>query len=211
MTGCDWSRSRPASLVRCAFQDGVLVPVVRACFGVRTAGGESNLEGALLIVANHASHLDTPAILAALPPHIRHRTAVAAAADYFYRSRLVGSAASLGIGTFAFARHGRDGTTCATRLLADGWNVLLFPQGSRGSDPTWQAFRAGVGHLVADTGVGVLPLAVSGTRTLWPRGQRFPRLGPIDIRFGQVWRPAPDLSPCDIVSQLEAQVKELLK
>jgi 1-acyl-sn-glycerol-3-phosphate acyltransferase len=210
MTACNWTRSRLASVARAVIQDGVLVPALRACWTLR-ADAPRDLQGPLLIVANHASHLDTPAILAALPPRIRHRTAVAAAADYFYRSPVMGAAASLGIGTFAFARHGRDGCAQAAELLASGWNVLIFPQGSRGADATWQPFRAGVGHVLASTGVGALPLAVRGTRALWPRGHRFPHRGPIDIRFGQVWRPAPDLGPADIVLELETQVKELLK
>ena len=40
-----------------------------------------------IFVANHSSHLDTPTILRAMPRKWRQRTAVAAAADYFYKSR----------------------------------------------------------------------------------------------------------------------------
>ena len=47
------------------------------------------MKGPVILVANHVSHLDTPVILAALPRRLRKRTVVAAAADYFYRNRLV--------------------------------------------------------------------------------------------------------------------------
>lgn len=210
-----WSRSPAASLVRCAFVEGVLVPTVRTYFRpFRVVPHPSNttvVHGPLLIVANHASHLDAPAVLAALPPHIRHHAAVAAAQDYFYRSQVLGAAASLGLGTFAFPRHGRDGSTQAAALLADGWNVLLFPQGSRGTDDTWQPFRVGVGHLVAESGASVLPVAIRGTRALWPRGQRLPRRGPLEIRLGHLWQPQPHMQPSAIAADLEHQVKELLK
>jgi 1-acyl-sn-glycerol-3-phosphate acyltransferase len=209
----DWARTGPLTLVRCAFQDGVLVPAVRAfCtpFRAERSVTRQPQDGPLLIVANHASHLDTPAILAALPPGIRHRTAVAAAADYFYKHRLVGAAASLGIGTFAFPRHGREGTLHAAALLADGWNVLIFPQGSRGADETWQPFRHGVGHLLAHTGAAVLPVGVRGSRALWPRGQRLPRRGRIDVQLGQVWRPEPRMTPAAIAAELERRVLEIL-
>jgi 1-acyl-sn-glycerol-3-phosphate acyltransferase len=201
------------SLVRCAFQDGVLAPAVRAyCRPFRAVHSveDQNVAGPLLIVANHASHLDTPAVLAALPAQLRHRTAVAAAADYFYRSRLVGATASLGIGTFAFPRHGREGMARAAALLSDGWNVLIFPQGSRGADATWQPFRTGVGHLLARTGVAVLPLGISGSRALWPRGQYLPRRGSVEIRFGAVWRPEPHLRPAAITAELERRVAALI-
>jgi 1-acyl-sn-glycerol-3-phosphate acyltransferase len=209
----DWARSRPLSLVRCAFQDGVLVPAMRAyCTPFRAVQSDAapRLDGPLLIVANHASHLDTPAILAALPPRIRHRTAVAAAADYFYKHHLVGAAASLSIGTFAFPRHGRQGIEHAAALLADGWNVLVFPQGSRGADDAWLPFRHGVGHLLAVTGVAVLPVAIRGSRALWPRGQRLPRRGRIDVQLGQVWQPAPQMRPPAIAAELERRVQEIL-
>ena len=212
-TAHDWARTGPPTLVRCVFQDGVLVPAVRAfCTPFRTvrSGTQQGLDEPVLIVANHASHLDTPAILAALPPGIRHRTAVAAAADYFYKHRLVGAAASLGIGTFAFPRHGREGTEHAAALLAEGWNVLIFPQGSRGGDEAWQPFRHGVGHLLARTGVAALPVAVRGSRDVWPRGQRLPRRGRIEVRLGQLWRPEPRTSPVAIATELERRVLELL-
>lgn len=153
-------------LVRSAFQDCVLVPAVRVfCAPLRTsrAAELDLLSGPMVIVANHASHLDIPALLAALPPRLRHRTAVAAAADYFYRSPLLGAACTVGIGTFPFSRQGRDGTHRAAELLADGWNVALFPQGSRGA-ADHLPFRLGVGHLLLQSRVAALPIGISGTR-----------------------------------------------
>ena len=47
----------------------------------------NDLKAPVVFVANHSSHMDTPAILRALPRGWRRRTAVAAAADYFYVKR----------------------------------------------------------------------------------------------------------------------------
>ena len=44
----------------------------------------SRIDGPVIFAANHASHLDTPLILLSLPDEWRRRTAVAAAADYFF-------------------------------------------------------------------------------------------------------------------------------
>ncbi len=59
-----------------------------------------------IFVANHASHLDTPLILLSLPDEWRRRTAVAAAADYFFDTwwRAVGSA--MVFNTFPIERRG---------------------------------------------------------------------------------------------------------
>jgi len=208
----DWTRSPAASAIRCAFQDGLLVPAVRVyCKPFRAvwASPELHSRGPVLIVANHGSHLDAPAVLAALPASVRHRTAVAAAADYFYRSPLVGAAASMGLGTFAFARHGRDGCERAAELLAAGWNVLIFPQGSRGDGDGWQPFRAGAGHLLVKAGVAALPVGIRGSRALWPKGRHLPRRGRLEVRVGEVWRPEPGQSVEAIVAELEQRVREL--
>ena len=60
----------------------------------------------MVFVANHASHMDTPALLRALPGKRRRRTAVAAAVDYFYTKRRNAVAASLVFGTVPVDRAG---------------------------------------------------------------------------------------------------------
>jgi 1-acyl-sn-glycerol-3-phosphate acyltransferase len=210
--GCGWSRRGPCRLARRALQDGLLVPAVRA-FGApfRAHGGGAllGLEEPVVIVANHASHLDAPAILAALPASVRRRTAVAAAADYFYRDRVLGFAVTLGIGAFPFPRHGTDGLDEAARLLAGGDNVLLFPEGTRSADGGQHVFRDGVGHLLLATGAPVAPAAIRGSHALWPRGRRLPRRGPLEVRFGGAWRPGPGLSARAISSELARRVAAL--
>ena len=52
----------------------------------RAARSSTTLTPPVIFVANHSSHLDTPTILRAMPRKWRNRTAVAAAADYFYKT-----------------------------------------------------------------------------------------------------------------------------
>src|SRR6185312_10577373 len=82
-----WARSAPARLVRENFMRFVLNPMMDYYAARRATGREtlSSLKEPVILVANHASHMDTPVILSALPRKLRKRTAVAAAADYFYR------------------------------------------------------------------------------------------------------------------------------
>ena len=84
-------------------------------------------------MANHASHIDTPVILAALPRRFRKRTAVAAAADYFYRNRMVAALVSLIFNTVPLDRDGggvgKQATEHLDKLLDQGWNLLLYPGG----------------------------------------------------------------------------------
>ena len=48
-------------------------------------GAIRNVRGPAIIIVNHTSHFDTPVALSVLPEPLRAKTAVAAAADRFYR------------------------------------------------------------------------------------------------------------------------------
>src|SRR2546425_4794565 len=87
-----WARGLPARAARSMIVTGLFGPLVRA-FGPLSVSGLENLAGLeppFILTANHSSHMDTPALLLALPPRLRRRTLVVAAADYFYKNRLVG-------------------------------------------------------------------------------------------------------------------------
>ena len=103
-----WARSWLAGVVRENFLRFVLNPTMDY-YTARRATGKEKLEGVkgpVILVANHASHMDTPVILSALPRRLRKRTVVAAAADYFYKNRFVASAVSLIFNTVPIERHG---------------------------------------------------------------------------------------------------------
>ncbi len=193
--------------------DGLVAPFARAVAQPRLAVWDvdpGSLRGPLVIVANHASHLDTPLILATLPPWLRHRTAPAAAEDYFYRRPLQGAAVTALVGAFPFPRSGAEGLDRAATLLSAGWSVLLFPEGTRSDDGRLHRFRDGVGRLLAHAGVPALPIALSGTFDCWPRTRATPRRGPVAVHVGAPWTPPADAHPCAIASALEQQVDGLL-
>ena len=116
----------------------------------------------MIFVANHASHLDTPLILLSLPDEWRRRTAVAAAADYFFDTwwRAVGSA--LLFNTFPIDRRGGAMSTTPGEVLADGWSLVIFPEGTRSKDGWMGKFRMGAAFLAREHGVPVVPVAHRG-------------------------------------------------
>ena len=133
----------------------------------------------VLLVASHASHADTAAILAALPADIRRRTHPAAAEDHFFRSRARARWTTRLTGAFAFPRHGDAGLRRAAALLAAGHNVVLFPQGSRAGGE----FKCGAARLALD-GATVIPVGLAGTPAVLPKGSWLPRRHPVAVVFG---------------------------
>ena len=194
----DWSRKRPAMAAREVAQKAGLQPLFRSQVRTRVEGLDilERTDGPVIFVANHASHLDTPLILLSLPDEWRRRTAVAAAADYFFDTwwRAVGS--SLFFNTFPIDRRG--GTMAATpgEVLADGWSLVIFPEGTRSTDGWMGKFRMGAAFLAKEYDVPVVPVAHRGTFAAMPRGQGWPSPGrrQVTIRFGEPLVAGPDES-----------------
>jgi 1-acyl-sn-glycerol-3-phosphate acyltransferase len=190
-----WARWAPARWARERFMQFVLNPLLDHYAARRATGIEKlqHLKGPVILVANHASHMDTPIILSALPRKLRKRTAVAAAADYFYRNRVTAWLASLVFNTVPVDRNGGGGTKHLDKLLDDGWNLLLYPEGSRKHGNGPNRVRRGAAVLASHHNLSIVPIRVTGTAeamppgTLWPkrlRGRLFSRRHRVEVSFG---------------------------
>ena len=202
-----WARSAPARFVRERFMQFVLNPVMDY-YAARNATGRETLQalkGPVILVANHASHMDTPVILSALPRKLRKRTAVAAAADYFYRNKLTASIVSLIFNTVPIERRKGGTVTKSTThldaLLQDGWNLLLYPEGTRSRGGSPGRVRRGAAVLAAAHNITIIPIRVTGTADamppgrIWPkrlRGKLFSRRHRITVSFGEPIQPGGD-------------------
>jgi 1-acyl-sn-glycerol-3-phosphate acyltransferase len=72
----------------------------------------------------------------------------------------------------------------SARILRDGQILCLFPEGERSADGRVRPFRKGAGILVRELAVPVLPAYITGAFEAWPRGQSWPRVHPLHVRFG---------------------------
>ena len=59
-------------------------------------------------------------------------------------------------------------------LLADGWNVVVFPEGTRSPDGWMERFRMGAAYLAVEHGVPVIPVGIKGSFAAMPRGRGWP-------------------------------------
>jgi 1-acyl-sn-glycerol-3-phosphate acyltransferase len=189
----------------------------------RVAGHErlDDLTGPAVFVANHNSHMDTPVILRALPGRWRRRTAVAAAADYFYDKRRKALSASLAFGTVPLDRTSGAGvgprqTAHLDRLVHDGGSLLFFPEGTRSHDGRVGRLRPGAAVLAAEHQLPIVPIYVSGTGEAMPRGHRWmlfkagrpgPR-HPLEIRFGKPIAPRAGERPADVMERVRLFLAE---
>ena len=140
---------------------------------------DERLTPPVIFVANHSSHLDTPTILRAIPRKWRNRTAVAAAADYFYKKRWTANGVALLFNTVPLGRNGggldNGATDHVDRLIGERWNLLMFPEGTRSRDGEIGKVRSGAAVIAARHGIDIVPIYVSGTHDAMPPGQNWPQ------------------------------------
>ena len=195
-----WARCGYARALREGLLSGVLGPMTDYYLRRRTVGREifdEKLTPPVIFVANHSSHLDTPTILRAIPRKWRNRTAVAAAADYFYKTRWKANGVALLFNTVPLGRNGGGLDSGATdhvhRLIGQRWNLLMFPEGTRSRDGGIGKVRSGAAAIAARHGIDIVPIYVSGTHDAMPPGQNWPKRRPgrifsrrhkLEVRFG---------------------------
>ena len=72
----------------------------------------------------------------------------------------------------------------ASRRVAQGTSVLVFPEGGRSKDGRLGEFKAGVAHIALRARVPVVPLAILGTRAIHREGSPILRPGQVELRIG---------------------------
>ena len=176
--------------------------------------------GPVLLCANHTSHLDAPAILAALPRELALRTSTAAARDVFgdvkWRdviSRVVTNALPIERGS-GFSRGLRE----LEAVLGDLRPLILFPEGRRSTDGHLVEFKPGAAMLALRTGTPIVPIHIDGAGGpggSLPRGCYFPRPHDVRVRFGKPIDPRPyrravsagRISKREVYEQVTARLK----
>jgi 1-acyl-sn-glycerol-3-phosphate acyltransferase len=198
-----WARCAPVRALREGLMNFGLGPLIDIYTRSRAEGLDvfDRLGNPVIFVANHSSHLDTPTILRAMPLKWRQRTAVAAAADYFYASRLKATGVAVLLNTVPLARQGgglgNGATDHVDRLIRQRWNLLMFPEGTRSRDGEIGKLRSGAAVLAAQHGIPIVPIHVTGTHDAMPPGRNWPKRKPgrllsrrhqVRVRFGEpIW------------------------
>ena len=150
----------------------------------------------MILVSNHASSVDIPAMIALLPLDF-----VFVAKKEVLRWPFVAT----------FARKMRQLTVDRrnaqrnvgemrrmTQALRRGMPVLFFPEGTFTAAPGLREFRLGTFKLAVDQGVPIVPLALRGSRVALRKGESLPHAAAIDLWIGE-----------PIVSSAEADVTAL--
>lgn len=145
--------------------------------GVRAAGIKTEMTGLenvpagrpCIFMCNHVSNLDPPVVLPLLPG----RCSVLLKKELM-RIPILGRA--MRMGQFVPVERGgkRDAAQAsviaAGQALANGLNILVFPEGTRSRDGRLSTFKKGPFFLAMETKAPVVPVVLSGTQEMMRKG-----------------------------------------
>ncbi len=218
-----WAFSSPMQGLRKLLQQLLLFPSLQIFCPPKVEGLENlrGLNAPYLLAANHTSMLDAPAILMALPPKRRDRTATAAWAEYFEapgkpwwsralrRLEFYLAEALVPLFPLPQTRVFRPSLRFAGELADQGWSLLIFPEGARTWTGAVGSFKEGVGVMASWLRLPVVPVKLEGLFQVLPTGQLVPRRGRATVRFGRPLHFSPTASYLEITRQIEEAVKTL--
>jgi long-chain acyl-CoA synthetase len=198
-----WNRRWPARAIRRVSLPTWILPLARVFARIRVEGLThlERLQGPVIFAANHQSHLDTPAILAALPARLRYRVAPAMAKEFFkahffpeqhgrvdrFTNSLNYYLAALFFNAFPLPQReagARQTLRYIGDVLEDGFSVLIFPEGRRTASGEIAAFRPGIGMIASRLGVPVVPVRLDGLDKVLHQSWRMATPGPVRVAFG---------------------------
>ncbi len=190
---------------------------MRLMFRLRSAGQEHvPAEGPFVLIANHASDLDPPAIAAALSWWRLRRIYWAGDIGRLFQrgwQRMFARASHI----FPVNERSPSSTLGnAKTILGRGRALVWFPESWRTPNGELQRFLPGIGLLLTERPVAVVPAYVEGSFEALPRTAKWPRPHAIHVRFGPPI-PAETIRALStepeavqrIVSLLESRVVEL--
>jgi long-chain acyl-CoA synthetase len=223
-----WPQRWPATWLRALFYVALIWPATLA-FGWAKVIGRGNLrrvKGPLLIVSNHVTPIDGGFIMAALPFRFRHRLAIAINGERLNQMRNPPRQTSLlerllsrvkywllvaMFGAFPLPQRGdfRKSFRFAGEVVRRGHSILIFPEGQITPDGQIQKFQAGIGLLLNDLKIPVVPIRIDGLYELRRMGRRWARPGSIKIRIGKPISYQGDRNPVELAEELRAAVVSL--
>lgn len=224
-----WLLSGPLRLMRGVF-NGLLANNLLRLFVRRKFIGRENLKGVkgpVIFIANHVGYFDAPVVIMSLPWRFRHKVATAAWKEYFESEGQVWfknqhlqklqrgfyyAYASIMVNVYPFPKKTgfKRSLEYTGELLDKGWNILFFPEGEHSPSGELQPFRTGIGWIVKEMKIPVVPIKHAGFEKIMAGDPiQFPRFGRVTISFGKPVLLDDRQSVPEIASELQRLLKEL--
>jgi long-chain acyl-CoA synthetase len=182
--------SRPSATVITAVTRALCAALFRTIYRLRVEGLQHvPPSGPLILVANHCSFFDGFILAASLPLRTCQRIFYMGF-EWFFRHPILAwwgrGVRVIPVDMDTFLMRALQASAV---VLRQGKILCVFPEGERSVDGRVRPFRKGVGILVKELKAPVLPACIAGSFEAWPRGQSWPGIHRLHVRFGPVAMP----------------------
>jgi len=155
-------------------------------------------DGPVILAANHISNADPVLVGAWLTPALGRRIHWLGKKEMFGWPVVGWMARNGGVVPVDRGAADVDAFRMASRVLDAGQVLMVFPEGTRSPTAELQPPKDGLAMLALRTGATIVPIGVSNTDRVWPRGRKIPKPGGhATMRIGKPFKIA-DLLPPDI-------------
>ncbi len=185
--------------------------IVYKCMGLTfSIEGAEKIEPATsyIVTPNHQGNADILALMSTLP--LRFRWVVK---KELLRIPVFGWALAR-TGAISLDRSNREKSIkslkAAKKKLSGGWSVLIYPEGTRSSDPNLQPFKKGAFMMAIQTGVPILPVTCNGAYHVLPKKTVTFMPGHITVTIGNPIQ-TKGLTEEDVPELMERTRKEIAK
>ena len=212
LIGIPWSAVRGSFRLMYRWGMGIVALGVRAAgIRVRLEGVENVVPGTpYIFLSNHVSNLDATVLL----PSIPGMTSVLIKRELM-RIPLLGTAMRMGqfvpVSRGNSREEARRSVEAAAAALHNGLHITLFPEGTRSPDGTLQAFKKGGFYLAEETGAPVIPVVITGTDRMMPKGTLRIAPGEAVVRFLPVIRPQDYATREDLMERVRSAMQAELE
>jgi 1-acyl-sn-glycerol-3-phosphate acyltransferase len=134
-----------------------------------------------IFISNHASNLDPPVLILAIPREIR-----VIAKKELRKIPLIGKAMAMVGFVFVDRKRREDaqgGIDRSAGMLRQGHSFLVFPEGTRSSSGRLTTFKKGAFIMAIKGGADLMPMIIDGSFELMPRGSLAVKAGKVNVRF----------------------------
>jgi long-chain acyl-CoA synthetase len=140
----------------------------------------------IVITPSHQSYIDPFVLAAVLDFRTLHRTQWAGWAGIFLANPFTAFVYRLAQAIpIEASRSPVSSLALAAAVIKSGRNLIWFPEGARTETEELLPFKAGVGMLLNNFEIKVVPTLIEGARQALPPGAFWPHLNKITIIFGQ--------------------------
>jgi long-chain acyl-CoA synthetase len=179
-------------------------------FGLSYSGLQKLPKSPFLVCPNHESFLDAPLLYALLPAKVIRNIFSLGYSEYWEGSVSRWIAEKCNIVSI----DPNVNLVRAMQIGAAGLNagkvLLVFPEGSRSIDGRIAEFKKGAAILAIELGIPILPVGISGTFEVWPRGGGV-RFHPVSVAVGDPIDPARFVDAADPYRTLTEHLRDAVK